>query len=106
MKKIKYVKLSIGLTDKDTRRQEIKTEDAFNLIANQFLKNKIDASFTEGKGIYTYDDGFPGLEKTIFCTILFYEFNEKIQEICNFLKIALNQESIAIEEGFINSMLY
>lgn len=106
MDKIKYTKLSIGLNDKDLKKQIVPTEDALQLIASQFLQNKIDVSFTQGKGIYTYSDGVQGLENTIFCTVLFSDFNENLQNICNFLKIALNQESIAIEEGFINSMLY
>lgn len=106
MDKIKYTKLSIGLNDKDLKKQVISTVDALQIISNQFLQNKIDCSFSEGKGIYTYSDGFQGLENTIFCTILFCSFDDKIKAICDFLKLALNQESIAVEEGFISSMLY
>jgi hypothetical protein len=106
MDKIQYTKLSIGLNDKDLKKQIIPTIDALQIISNQFLINKIDCSMTEGKGIYTHNDGTPTIENSIFITCLFCSFDDKIKSICDFLKIALNQESIAIEEGFINSTLY
>lgn len=106
MEKIKYTKLSIGLNDKDLKKQLIPTVDALQLISNQFLQNKIDCSMTEGKGIYTHNDGTPTIENSIFITCLFCSFDDKIKSICDFLKLALNQESIAVEEGFISSMLY
>ena len=102
MKCIKYV-TSIGLNDQTTKRQEITDADALQIIAKAFQTEKQDATLTPGSyGIYTYTTGETVIEHTIRADI--YDGDEnKIERIINFLKIKLNQESIALETVVINS---
>ena len=100
---MKKLVLSIGLNDKDTKKQEIATEKAMEVVSAECLK------FVEGAtiipnciGIYTHDNGEKVMEKSIRCE--FYGENpDTVKEIACSLCAVLNQESIAYEETEIYS---
>lgn len=97
--------ICIGLLDKDTKVQEINTVDAFKIVANIFASCTGGATITEGCGVYTHDDGEIVIEKSLVCFV--YGGNDKSIELaCEQIKIALNQESVAIETTESNSRFF
>lgn len=100
----KYV-MCVGLLDKDTKTQEINTLDAFKVVSNIFAQTTGGATITEGRGVYTHHDGTVVVEVTLVCTIYGADI-EQIREAADAIKVALNQESVAIEESESNSSFY
>ena len=100
----KYI-LYVGLNDKDTKTQKIDTISAYNL-ANNILLNYVEgATVTQSKGIYKHNNGNVVIENTLIVELLFTDKNT-VETIAKELKIALNQESIAIQKQTIESYLY
>lgn len=100
--------LTIGLDDKNAKRQLIDTNKALEIIRNALLKSGIDgATFTEGRGMYRYNDSTLAWEKTVIVSM--YEFDKlltpSIKVASNLIKHELNQESIAYETTESNSVL-
>ena len=88
--------LFVGLLDKDTRKQEIATSEAYDLAGNIFCATTGGATIYEAKGVYTHNDGSVIQENTLVC-IIYGSEKETILKAADLLKAALNQESIAIE---------
>ena len=97
--------MCIGLLDKDTKVQEVNTLDAFKVASNIFAQTTGGATITEGRGVYTHNDGTIVIEPTLVCTIYGADITS-VKSAADALKIALNQESVAIEEMESNSMFY
>lgn len=97
--------MCIGLLDKDSKVQEINTLDAFKVASNVFAKTTGGATITEGRGVYTHNDGTVIIEPTLVCTVYGSDIKD-IKAAADALKVALNQESVAIEETESNSMFY
>ena len=92
--------LFVGLNDKDTKTQ---------VITNESAKNKImdivgACTISDAEGCYNHNDGQQVREKTYRVEILFKEKSEVV-ELCKKLKKELNQESIALTSGVIESEL-
>lgn len=86
-----------GLNDKDTKKQEITIEEAYNRIVNVLYINSVEgATFTEAKGLYIHRNGEAVFENSIKIELLFIE-ESTVKTICNQLKIALNQEAVVLE---------
>lgn len=85
--------LSIGLNDKDTRKQEIATTAAV-----QIVKDAVgDSTIQLCEGRYTHNDGTQVDEVSL--RVFIYDDLENIQRIkdaCQYLKRALNQECIVL----------
>ena len=94
--------LYIGLHDKDSKRQEITTIDAFKVVANIFQSTTGGATITEAMGVYTYNDGTIAIEPSLRCEI-FGADAEQVYAAISQIKVALNQEKIAPEETEVNS---
>ena len=94
--------MCIGLLDKVTKIQEINTIDAFKIVANIFAETTGGATITEGTGVYTHDDGTIVIEKSLVCFI-YGATKEQITKAADMIKIALNQESVAVEMSESNS---
>lgn len=94
--------LCVGLLDKDTKHQEVNTLDAYKVAANIFAATTGGATITEGTGVYTHDDGTVIIEPTLVCVIYGCE-DKDIMKAADQLKVALNQESIAMEQCESNS---
>lgn len=90
--------LCIGLFDKDTKKQEIPTEEAFNIVNKCLMECVEGATVYLGNGIYKH------IDKTTICEpniiILLYDVDKKtINNIINKLCKLLNQECVMIEES-------
>ena len=100
----KYI-LYVGLNDKDTKTQKIDTLSAYNL-ANNILLNYVEgATVTQSKGIYKHNNGNVVIENTLIIELLFTD-KTTVETIAKELKMALNQESIAIQKQTIESYLF
>lgn len=100
----KYI-LYVGLNDKDTKTQKIDTLSAYNLTNNILLNYVEGATVTQSKGIYKHNNGNIVIENTLIIELLFTD-KTTVETIAKELKIALNQESIAIQKQTIESYLF
>ena len=100
---MKKLVLSIGLNDKETKRQEISTDKALKVIAAECLARVEGATIIPNCiGVYTHDNGEKVMENSIRCE--FYgEDPETVKAIAKSLREILNQESVAYEETEIYS---
>ena len=99
----KYI-LSIGLNDKDLKVQKISTVEAYKVVENTLINQKIEGfTIYEAFGVYTHEDKTITKERTLRVEI--YDFSEgkndevltRILASVKILKQVLNQESIAFE---------
>lgn len=102
--KIKEFTISMGLFDKDTKRQEISTLDAYKICINYLMSITDGATITEGKGIYKHDDGEIVIEPTFVIQLSFIE-KPVVLEIIKQLKVLFNQEKIVLAETLKDSDL-
>lgn len=103
--RIKQHVLYVGLNDKDTKRQEINTIDAYKIVQRLIVGAGYDgATISEATGIYKHDDGTIVLEKSLQISILFAD-EAKTEQLINDIKRVLNQESVAFQESYITSEL-
>lgn len=100
----KYI-LYVGLNDKDTKTQKIDTLSAYNLTNNILLNYVEGVTVTQSKGIYKHNNGNVVIENTLIIELLFTD-KTTVETIAKELKIALNQESIAIQKQTIESYLF
>lgn len=100
----KYI-LYVGLNDKDTKTQKIDTLSAYNLTNNILLNYVEGATITQSKGIYKHNNGNIVIENTLVIELLFTD-KTTVETIAKELKMALNQESIAIQKQTIESYLF
>lgn len=96
--------LYLGLNDKDSKRQEVSTKDAYKLVSTMIAKDFDGGTIYEARGVYTHDDGAVVEEKTLRIELLFTTF-EKVKTFVGILKKAFNQESIAVQREQIQSTL-
>ena len=100
----KYI-LYVGLNDKDTKTQKNDTLSAYNLTNNILLNYVEGATVTQSKGIYKHNNGNIVIENTLVIELLFTD-KTTVETIAKELKMALNQESIAIQKQTIESYLF
>lgn len=100
----KYI-LYVGLNDKDTKTQKIDTLSAYNLTNNILINYVEGATVTQSKGIYKHNNGNVVIENTLVIELLFTD-KTTVETIAKELKMALNQESIAIQKQTIESYLF
>ena len=88
--------LAVGLFDKDTKKQEIPTKQAFDIINKCLMECVEGATVYLGNGIYKHIDKTTVCEPNII--VLLYDVDKKtINNIINKLCILLNQECIMQE---------
>lgn len=102
---MKKTTMCVGLNDKDSKVQEISTLDAYKVLSNIFAETTGGVTITEGRGVYTHDDGEIVFEVTLICTIYGAE-DRDIERAATMIKTALNQESVAIESCESNSRFF
>ncbi len=97
MKNYNY-KFSIGLFDKDLKRQIISNVKAQKLVKNLTINHFGYWSITVWEGLYTHENWQKVEEPSLFVNVSFTEELEKsvLEEYVNVLKFRLNQESIMI----------
>lgn len=101
MKKMYCYKLTVGLNDQHTKKQEIATDAAENMIADLLLKKFDIFAFTmiAAEGVYTHENGEIVREKSIRIEIASDKKIKTMPAIISALKESLNQESIMMETG-------
>lgn len=88
--------LAVGLFDKDTKKQEIPTKQAFDIINKCLMECVEGATVYLGNGIYKHIDRTTVCEPNII--VLLYDVDKKtINNIINKLCKLLNQECIMQE---------
>ena len=101
---MKKFTLYLGLNDKDSKIQKIDTLEAYKICTNILLKYTEGATIYSAQGIYKHDDDSFVVENTLRIELLFVE-RESVLKIIEILKLAFNQESIALQVENINSEL-
>ena len=100
----KYV-LYVCLNDKKTKIQEISTLQAYKIITNVIVANKVDGfTILEANGYYVHSDKTISIEKSLKIEFLFIDI-DVIKNIIKDLKRILNQESIILQTENITSEL-
>lgn len=102
---IRKFTLYLGLNDKDTKRQEVSTIEAYKVITNILAARFGGGTIFEAKGIYKHDDGSVVIENTLRIEILFAEEKE-VKKLVGDLKEIFNQESVAVQSEEIESDLW
>ena len=96
--------LYLGLNDKDTKKQEIATIEAYKITTNLLTSYTDGATIFEANGIYKHNDGNITIEKTLKIYLLFVE-KTTVLKIIDELKRIFNQEAIVLQEDLIQSEL-
>ncbi len=100
----KYV-LTVGLNDKDTKKQEIATKVAMNIVEQCLQVHTDGYTISQTLGGYRHEDGSHFVrEKSIKIEMLFTSI-DTVYTIAKELKVLLNQESIAFEKVELHSTL-
>ena len=91
--------LTIGLFDKDTKRQKISSDMALKIVSDLVVQTVGYGTIYNGNGIYTHVNGSIVIEPSIIYFIDGEEEEEsKIKSLAWMIKKALNQESVMLEE--------
>lgn len=93
---MKQFTIYLGLNDKDTKRQEIATVEAYKLATNILVAKVGGATIYEADGIYKHFDGSIVIEKTLRIETSNVDV-EIVKDVVNTLKIAFNQESVLVQ---------
>ena len=96
--------ISLGLKDKDTKKQKITTRKAKRKLQKLLYANGLDATIYKASGLYTHDNGRQVKENTIRIDLYFAK-EDKVIDFCQTLKTEYNQESVALERVAVNSDL-
>ena len=91
--------LTIGLFDKDTKRQKISTDIAIRIVSDLVVNVIGYGTIHTGNGIYTHNNGSIVVEPSIvFFVDGEKDLKDKVKNLAWQIKKALNQESIMLEE--------
>ena len=102
---MKKITLYIGLNDKDSKQQEVRTLDAYKMVSNII---GVGSTITEGRGIYKHKDGTVVTEVSLIVELLDFDntlSKEWVVDKVNQIKTTLNQESVAVQEQEVVSEL-
>ena len=105
---MKKVTFYVGLNDKDSKLQQIDSVEAYKIVNNFVLKIFGFGTILHATGVYTHENGEIVTENTLQVEVLntgIENFDDKVREFCKYCKIALNQESIAVQYQMIASEL-
>ena len=95
--------LTIGLFDKDTKRQKISSDMALKIVSDLVVQTVGYGTIHNGNGIYTHAAGAVVVEPSLVYFVDGEEEEEsKIKSLAWMIKKALNQESIMMEKQQIN----
>ena len=91
--------LTIGLFDKDTKRQKISSDMALKIVSDLVVQTVGYGTIYNGNGIYTHINGSIVVEPSL---VYFVDgendLKNKVKTLAWQIKKALNQESIMLEE--------
>ncbi len=95
------VTLYVGLNDRDTKTQIIPTIEALKLASSACVKYTGGATIYQAVGVYTHENGEIVTENTLRIEII--EPGSGLADLVDYLKKALNQETIIIQHEMIDS---
>jgi hypothetical protein len=95
---------TIGLNDKNTLSQIIPLQKAQNIVLDIVLGYYEGLTMNQGWGVYKMASGESVYEMNLQ-VIVYFSDSESDLAIVEKLKQALNQESIAVESGLVDSQL-
>ena len=94
--------LTIGLFDKDTKRQKISSDIAIRIVSDIIVNIIGYGTVYQGNGIYTHNNGSIVVEPSL---VYFVDgekdLKDKVKILAWSIKKALNQESIMMEESAV-----
>ena len=91
--------LTIGLFDKDTKRQKISSDMALKIVSDLIVQTIGYGTIYNGNGIYTHINGSIVVEPSLVYFVDGEKEEEsKINTLAWSIKKALNQESIMLEK--------
>ena len=94
--------LTIGLFDKDTKRQKISSDIALRIVSDLIVQTVGYGTVYTGNGIYTHTNKQIVYEPSIIFFVDGEEEEEsKIKSLAWMIKKALNQESVMLEESAV-----
>lgn len=93
-KSIAY-KLYFGLYDQETHKQEIRTVDALQIIADYIASNFGGGTVYSGFGCYRHEDGSTVQEPSLIVEMVDVSFDD-IEKMHREIKFILNQESVLV----------
>ena len=91
-------KLYFGLFDQKSHKQEIRTEDALQIIADYIASNFDGGTVYSGFGCYRHEDGSTVQEPSLIVEMLDCKYDD-IEKMLSEIKFILNQESVLITES-------
>ena len=101
---MKKYTLYIGLNDKDTKKQEISTKKAINLIVSTVIANHLQGcTISQSIGYYLHDDKKTMVVEKSLKLEVFSSNLKAIKSLISTLKTLLNQETIIYQSEQINS---
>ena len=101
---IRKTVFTIGLNDKNTLNQIIPLQKAQNIVLDIVLGYYDGLTMNQGWGVYKMASGESVYEQNLQ-VIVYFSDSESDLAIVEKLKKALNQESIAVESGLVDSQL-
>ena len=94
--------LTIGLFDKDTKKQKISSDMALRIVSDLVVQTVGYGTIHNGNGIYTHINGQIVFEPSVIYFVDGEEEEEsKIKSLAWMIKKALNQESVMLEESAV-----
>ena len=91
--------LTIGLFDKDTKKQKISSDIAIRIVSDIVVNTIGYGTIHQGNGIYTHANGSVVVEPSlVFFVDGEKDLKNKVKTLAWQIKKALNQESIMLEE--------
>lgn len=100
----KYI-LFMGLNDKETKTQLVSTLEAYKITMNIIKRYCDGGTVSEALGFYTHENGSVVTENSLRIELLFID-KTTCKSIVDALKVAFNQESIAVQCEVVNSELW
>ena len=92
---MKLYTLYCGLFDKETKRQEISTLEAYKITSNIVTELCGGGTIFEAAGVYRHENGDIVQERTLRIEVCNVD-SETIKKLIEILKMAFNQESIMV----------
>ena len=91
--------LTIGLFDKDIKRQKISSDMAMKIVSDLVTQTVGYGTIHTGNGIYTHNNGSIVVEPSlVFFVDGEKDLKNKVKTLAWQIKKALNQESVMLEE--------
>lgn len=97
--------MMIGLNDKETKKQEISTDVALNIVKSLCWEMFEGSTVSLAYGLYKHDDGEKVSENTIRVELMMVN-ESQVKQFVETIKKALNQESVLVIKAEIKSDLW